>query len=202
MPLVAEEGQIKKPTRERRASALARCLTWPQVALNRHGLQLCPFTIVVRRTGVCNCGLRPTADCTANCGRTADWPTADVLRTANSGEVSVGPGPQSAGLRSPHSEVRPQFAVKSSVHGCPQLIRSKLGFLIWRIRQTSSCCPRSRVKRLHERNKPVSLERKNQICQSRSLESRRQLRTFGMRRPVDDQRSARSKGESAAESGI
>src|SRR5688500_9745544 len=60
MPLVAEKGQIKKPKRERRASALAKCLTWPQVALNRHGLQLCPFTIVV--------------PCTAGCKRRAQSP--------------------------------------------------------------------------------------------------------------------------------
>src|ERR1700681_301771 len=40
-------GVRKKPTHRRRASALADCLTWPQVALNRHGLAVVPFTIVV-----------------------------------------------------------------------------------------------------------------------------------------------------------
>jgi hypothetical protein len=35
----------KKPTRTRRASALAECFTWPQVALNRHGFSIVPFLL-------------------------------------------------------------------------------------------------------------------------------------------------------------
>ena len=58
----------KKPARKRQASALADCLTWPQVALNRHEVSLYAFTIVVRGWLFCkadNCALR--TKCIADC---------------------------------------------------------------------------------------------------------------------------------------